>query len=189
MSFDLAKSLRRLKPQRRARSPRRRGDAGPAFVEAPVAAGPALLLDTNVYIDALQGRLPAEVKDLLRVRQLNHSAIAAAELAHLFGRLDPTRPETRPALASVQAALEAIPRHRLGAPSIQATVEAGIVAGMVARLRGLPKADRQTLLNDAMLFLQALENGLWLLSRDIADFDLMRQLVPGGRVLFYRQGA
>jgi hypothetical protein len=72
-------------------------------------------------------------------------------------------------------------------PSVEAVVEAGIVTGAVARLRGLPKADRQPLFNDACLFLQALENGLHLLSRNIGDMDFIQQLVPAGRILLYRR--
>jgi predicted nucleic acid-binding protein len=187
LSFDLAASLRRLKPRKRTESLARRDDGDLDFVGRAVAAGPALLLDTNVYIDAFQGRLPGEVKELIAIRQLNHSSIAAAELAHAFGRLDPRHSHTGPALATVQAVLEAIPPHRLRAPSIEATVEAGIVTGLVARLRGLPKTERQPLLNDALLFLQAQENGFCLLTRDVGDMDLIQQIVPAGRVLFYRR--
>lgn len=189
MSFDLAASLRRLKPQKRTSAPVRRADADLPFVEAGAAAGPELLLDTSVYIDALQDRLPDAVKELLRVRQINHSSVAAAELAQLFGRLDPAHPETGTTLASVKAVLEAVPPHRLTGPSLQAAIEAGILTGVFARLRGLAKTDRQPLFNDAMLFLQALENGLCLLSRNIGDLDLIQQLVPTGRMLFYRQAA
>jgi predicted nucleic acid-binding protein len=189
LSFELAASLRRLKPQKRTRPLARRDDADLTFVDATVAAGPPILLDTNVYIDSLHKRLPGEVKELLRIRQINHSSVAAAELAHILGRLDPGHPGTKPALAAVQASLEAIPPHRLGAPSIEATVEAGIVTGIVARLRGLPKTSHQPLLNDTILFLQALENGFCVLSRNIADLDFIQQIVPAGRVLFYRQTA
>lgn len=187
MSFDLAVSLRRLKPEKRTVPLARRDDGDLAFVEAPVAAGPPLLLDTSVYIDAVQGRLPPEVGELVALRQINHSSVAAAELAHVLGRLDPGHPGTKAALASIRAALEAIPSHRLRAPSVQAAVEAGIVSGLVARLHGLPETGSQALLNDATLFLQAFESGFWLLSRNIGDMDVIQQLVPAGRVLLYRQ--
>ena len=145
------------------------------------------MLDTTVYIDILQGRAPPEVGQLLRIRQLNHSSVAIAELVHLFGRLDPKHNGTKLVLARIDATISAVLPHRLTAPTVQAGAEAGIVSGMIARLKGLPKADRQPLLNDAMLYLQACENGHMLLSRNVADFDLIDQLMPTGRVLFYRQ--
>jgi hypothetical protein len=68
--------------------------------------------------------------------------------------------------------------------------QAGIVTGLIARLRGLSKADRQPLLNDAMLFLQALENGCCLLTRDIGGYGSdpadraggAGAILPAGRV-------
>lgn len=186
MSFDLAATLRRLKPQRRTIALRRRADDELTFVARPVRGGSELLLDTNVYIDALQARLPEEVKELLASRLLNHSAIAISELAHAFGRLDPSHAQTKSTLREVNETIADIPQHRLSAPSIQAIVEAGILTGMIARMRGLEKRNRRHLLNDAILYLQALEQGHILLTRNVADFDALQQLVPEGRVLFYR---
>ncbi|MGA9581546.1 MAG: hypothetical protein WBR13_06220 [Allosphingosinicella sp.] len=187
MSFDVAATLRRLNPQKRTAFLDRRPDADLSFVDSNLSAGAGLLLDTSVYIDALQNRLPKEVKALLSVRQLNHSSIAAAELSHAFGRLDPSHPDTAAILAEIQGVIEDMPGHRLAGPSVQAVAEAGIVTGAVARLRGLAKADRQPLFNDACLFLQALESGLHLLSRNLGDMDFIQQLVPAGRTLLYRR--
>lgn len=41
-------------------------------------------------------------------------------------------------------------------------------------------------LNDATLYLHALERGYTVLTRNIQDFDFMNQIMPSGRVLFYR---
>ena len=101
-----------------------------------------MLLDTTVYIDLLRDRLPPDVEQLVRTRLLNHSAVALAELVHLFGRLDPAHPGTKSTLAPIRAAIEQIPPHRLTAPSVQALAEAGIVTGMIARLTGMAKSDR-----------------------------------------------
>ena len=49
-----------------------------------------MLLDTCVYIDLLQGRTSATFDALLQVRTLNHLSVCVAELAHGFGRLDPS---------------------------------------------------------------------------------------------------
>lgn len=187
MSFDLAASLRRLKPEKRTGPLVRRPDEDLAFVGRDWSGGPPLLLDTSVYIDILQARLPEPVKKIVRRRQPHHSSVAIGELTHLFGRLDPSHPDTKAVLARVQGAVDAIPARRLSAPSIRAMAEAGIITGILARLTGLPRTDRQPLLNDATLFLQALEEGFTLVSGNIADMDLIQQLVPAGRVLLYRR--
>jgi hypothetical protein len=138
-------------------------------------------------IDVLQARAPHEIEQLLDVRALNHSAIAISELAHAFGRLDPTHAHTKSVLKACERAIAAIPQRRLNAPSVRAIAEANILAGIVARLRGLVRTDRQPFLNDAILYLQALEQGHTVLTRNIADFDVIQQIVPEGRVLFYRR--
>ncbi len=173
MALDLAGALRRLKPEKRTQPLARRSDNELAFIDHEQIAGRPLLLDTTVYIDVLQDRAPPALEDLLRVRQINHSSVAVGELVHHFGRLDPTHPGTKAVLSPIRKAIEAIPAHRLSTPGVQAVAEAGIVTGVVARLRGLPKEDRQPFMNDAMLFLQALESGFTLLSRNIADMDLI----------------
>jgi hypothetical protein len=53
----------------------------------------------------------------------------------------------------------------------------------------LQRQDRQPLLNDALLFLQALSQGCHLLTRNIVNMDYLQQCQPGGQVLFYRQKA
>jgi hypothetical protein len=40
---------------------------------------------------------------------------------------------------------------------------------------------------DCVLFLQAQKLGLVVLTADISDYDILLQLIPAGRVLFYRQ--
>jgi hypothetical protein len=42
-------------------------------------------------------------------------------------------------------------------------------------------------LNDAALYLQAIEQGQTLLTRNVREFDWFDQLLPNNRVLFYRK--
>jgi predicted nucleic acid-binding protein len=57
---------------------------------------------------------------------------------------------------------------------------------MLARLQKYGAADRRRALNDALLFSTARKYGLTVLTRNINDFDLLQQLDPAGRVLFYK---
>lgn len=184
MSFSLPAALRRLKPQRGLQGYAPRSDADLSLVAQPVGLGPELLLDTCVYIDVLQRRAPPDVKDLLRHRILNHSSVALTELTHAFGRLDPNRPDTPQTLAALETAISAIPPHRLTRPSMSVYGDAGMLAGMVARIFGRPHG--ADLLNDALLLLHAGATGRVLLTRNIRDFDLLQQLAPWTSFLGYR---
>jgi hypothetical protein len=184
LSFDLARSLRKFKPERRIATLVRRPEKELPFVTDNMAAGAELLFDTCVYIDNLQNELPDAVDDLVTTRLCNHSGIALSELTHLFGRLDPRDAGTEAVLTRVRQMIATVPPHRLSCPSIKVLGEAGILAGLAARLGGLEPG--QALLNDAALFLQAIERGQMLLTRNIREFDRFDQLLPYGRVLFYR---
>jgi predicted nucleic acid-binding protein len=187
LSFDLARALRRIKPQRAAEAVRRRPLTDLPIVQPPISAGAELLLDTCVYIDVLQGRTPDGLDELLEARMVNHSTICLAELAHLFGRLDPKHPGTKAVLAEVRRTIEDMPAHRLSSPSEAAVGEAGMLAGLVARLSGTGRSETPLLLNDASVYLQALERGWIVVTRNLRQFDYFDQLLPADRVLFYEQ--
>jgi len=99
---DIERSLRRLKPERFIGALQRRPDADLAFVaDAPLSGSP-LLLDTCVYVDALEGALPPETETLLRIRTLFHLSVVLGELSHNFVRLNPRDPRTSAHLNRVQ---------------------------------------------------------------------------------------
>lgn len=188
MSFELARALRRIRPQRRSRPLARRDDKSLPFAPAGSDDSRPLLLDTCVYIDVLRGTTPAAIDLLLTKRLAHHSTVCLGELTCLFGRLDPHHPSTAEALRRTEAALGRIPSHRLIAPSQACVGEAGMLAGLLARLTGEPP-DRIARANDAQLYLQAIENGWTLLTRNIRDFDFLDQLLPASRLLLYREAA
>ena len=76
-----------------------------------------------------------------------------------------------------------------GAPEV--SKEVGVLAGMTFRLLRLPKnqGHERKFLHDALLYLQARKLGCAVLTRNIGDFDLLNQLVPGGQILLYRQAS
>ncbi|MER9876830.1 hypothetical protein [Mesorhizobium sp. M0195] len=188
MAFDLGSALRSLKPQRRAGGLERRPDSALSWAGDQPPVGGALLLDTSVYLDVLQGRTPKVVDDLLIYRLCQHSAVCLAELSHLFGRLDPAHPTTKSVLKVVAGTIEDIPVHRLHAPDATAWGRAGMLAGLLFRLSRLPKGEghERRFLNDALILHQAGLLGATVLTGNVGDFDYLNQLVPSVRVIFYR---
>ncbi len=187
MRADLRRSLRRIRPERYRGSLPRRDVSELDFVDDASAIGPPLLLYTCVYIDTLEGVLPPPAEALLRTRTLMHLSVVLGELSHNFGRLDPGDPRTPGHLAELGGLIEDIPLHRLeDGISAGVLLQAGILSGLVFRLGGFQSGQEVAALNDATIFLHALERGYTVLTRNLRDFDLMGQIVPSGRVLFYR---
>ncbi len=74
---------------------------------------------------------------------------------------------------------------RIIAPSYEVWLEAAMLAGILARTQAMPKQARRKFLNDILLFLQAVDTGSVMVSRNSRDLDLLLQLRPGARVLLY----
>ncbi len=178
MSFDLARALQRVRPQRRSAPTARPG----SDIDLD-ARRPEILLDTCVYIDVAKDRTNATLDALLARRLIRHSSVALAELTHLFERLDPAHPGTASTLRELTAIVADIPERRLSAPSLQAFGEAGMLTGLAARLSGKPHG--QAALNDALLHLQAAEGGWMLVTRNAGNFGLLRRLSPRTEVFLY----
>jgi predicted nucleic acid-binding protein len=176
--------LRQLKAAERKTSLRQRERSELPFV-IRASSIPKLLLDTTVYIDELQGKLPTDVELVIRSGSLWHSTVTEAELSALAGLLDPQHPETARALEQVSASIEQRPSHRIVNPDREVWREAGVVAGLLARLQQYRRAEQRRALNDALIFLSAAKAGLAVLTRNISDFDLLMQLVPQGKAVFY----
>ena len=183
----LGDSLRRLKPERHRKRLTQRDRRDLPFLAQVAPAYPKLLLDTTVYIDALQGRLEEQAEIALRAGSLWHCTVTEAELAALSGLLDPLVPGTQEAVKQVAASIEQRPAHRILNPDRDVWREAGVLAGLLARLQGYGRRERRKALNDALIFLTAAKNGCAVLTRNLADFDLLMQLDPRGRAIFYQR--
>jgi predicted nucleic acid-binding protein len=81
--------------------------------------------------------------------------------------------------------IERWPAHRIIAPDREIWCEAGVLAGVLARLQGYSPGDRRRVLNDALLFSTARKHELTVLTRNLQDFDFLQQLVPAVQVFFY----
>jgi predicted nucleic acid-binding protein len=176
--------LRQLKAAERRTTLRHRERSQLPFV-VNASSIPRLLLDTTVYIDELQGKLPTDVELVIRSTSLWHSTVTESELSALAGLLDPAHPETASALEQVFASIEQRPSHRIVNPDRDVWRDAGVVAGLLARLQRYRKTEQRRALNDALIFLSAAKAGLAVLTRNISDFDLLMQLVPQGKAVFY----
>ncbi len=182
--FDAARRWARFDPQKALS---RRDDDELPFVREDQIGGQALLLDTCVYIDQMQARAPEILDRLIEGRQVNHSTVAIQELMHSVGVLDPNDFRTAGVIEVIGSQIEAMPVYRVFAPDADVLGRAALLAGILSRLQSYTNDNRLRTLHDCVLFLQAQKLGFTVLTGNIRDFDYLLQLVPAGRVLFYRQ--
>jgi predicted nucleic acid-binding protein len=184
---DVRSILRRLKPERHRNPLIRRDVSALAFVERISDLPRVLLYDTTVYVDILQGRFPKAGEIAIRAAEAWHSTVTEAELIAPCGFLNPDHPDTAQTIKQINAVIERRPAHRTVAPDREIWIVAGILSGMMARLQGYGRADRRRVLNDALIFATGRKHGMTVLTRNAADFDLLQQLDPSGRVVFYER--
>lgn len=186
MPFDAAALIGQFESSPRTKSFAYRDRAELPFDVAAVDPAAPLMLDTTVYIDALQAPgLPHVLAALIAQGVVLHSAVAAAELAVSLGHLGPTHGQTKKHKAPIVQVLTAMSPDRVLAPSAAAWIEAAMIAGTLARTQSLPREARRKLLNDALLLLTAIESGATLISRNVNDFDLLLRFKPKAQVLLY----
>jgi len=135
----------------------------------------------------MRGRAPITLNDLLSAQHVNHSTIAIEELMHAAGVLDPADTRTRGAIATIEAQIVAMRPHRMRMPDADVLGRAALLSGILCRLQGYDNDSRMRALHVCVLFLQALKRGYVLLTANVTDFDILTQMVPGARVLFYRR--
>jgi hypothetical protein len=182
--FDAARRWARFDPQRTLA---RRSDADLPFVDARFAGGQGLMLDTCVYIDQMQGRSPPVLDDLIAQRQVNHSTVAIQELMHTVGVLNPSDTRSATAVDEIGKQIKAMPPHRIFAPDVEVLGRAALLSGILCRLQGYDKDGSLRALQDCVLFLQAQKLGLVALTANVGDYDILLQLIPMARALFYRR--
>jgi predicted nucleic acid-binding protein len=185
LSTDFAASIlsvtekwRRLPPARsRARRP---------FLDEGAPLPEKVLYDTTVYIDVLQGKLSRELQNTIAQQNPWHTTVTESELTYLYGRLDPGHANTPLVVRAIQDQIDRWPHNRVLNPDRRIWREAAILTGVISRLHRAKTEDRGRLMNDALIFLTALQHGCTVLTRNVRDFDLLQQLIPDARVAFYR---
>ncbi len=189
LSSKFQGTLRRLKPDKHRAQLRPRAESELEFIGSSSHRPAKLLYDTTVYIDILQGRFPQTGEAMLRATEAWHSPVTEAELAATCGLLDPTHSQTLQIIQQVAAVIDRRPSYRTITPDPEIWREAGLLSGTLARTQGYGREQRRRVLNDALLFATARKYGCVVLSRNVRDFDLLQQLDPSGRVVFYQIAA
>jgi hypothetical protein len=62
-----------------------------------------------------------------------------------------------------------------------------LLSGILCRRQGYVRDGKLRALQDCVLFLQAQKLGLVVLTANVGDYDILLQLIPTGRALFYRR--
>ena len=185
MSIDLDASLRRRKPEKRLK----RLSLRPLEKLHGVAALPteavAILVDTNVYIAEASGTLSDEAAAVLGRSLLFHCSVCLAEIATGIGNANPSHSLWTVSRDHYAGLIGSMPTARILTPDDAIWVDAGILAGMLARTQGLQRHQRKEALNDALILLTAARHGLPVLTSDRDDFDLLQQLAPETTFYWY----
>lgn len=181
--FDAAERVRRSDP---GGTLARRPDDQLPYLGAEAVAGSPLLLDTCVYIDQMKGTAPETVDTLMDIRIVNHSMAAIGELMFAVGQLREDDRRTPAVKAGIGRLVRGMPAHRQLLPDADVMGRAAVLAGILGRTQGYARDDKLRAWNDCILFLQAEKFGLTLLTANVAEFDVLLQIRPQGRVLLYR---
>ncbi|OJU10180.1 MAG: DNA-binding protein [Caulobacterales bacterium 68-7] len=186
MTIDLRAHLRRIKPDKHLRqlAPRRPDDllAAADFI---VGGRAAMVVDTNVYIHAAAGTLPAAVKLLVVQGLLFHCSVCVGELSTGIANADPAHEGWKALRDYYTGVIANIPATRLLTPDPDVWAEAGLIAGTLARAQNWQRHQRKEALNDALIFLTAAKEGLPVLTANRDEFDLIQQLAPHGQFIYY----
>ncbi len=102
------------------------------------------------------------------------------------GVLNPSDARTATVIDVIGKQIKAMPPHRIFAPDAEVLGRAALLSRILCRLQGYEKDGKLCALQDCVLFLQAQKLGLVVLTANVGDHDILLQLIPTGRVLFYR---
>lgn len=144
-----------------------------------------IIVDTNVYIEQAAGRLPSTVLTLISRSLIVHCTVCLGELGTGVGNADPAHP-TWPALRDhYQTLFTRVPASRILTPDPDIWIEAGLIAGVLARTQGFQPNQRKECLNDSLIYLTAAKARLPVLTKDRDDFDLIQQVAGRGAFIWY----
>jgi predicted nucleic acid-binding protein len=186
LTISLRRVVRRRKPDRHREQIRLRPRSElVAAADLSPTGRPMLLLDTNVYIMEAAGMLPAAAASLIARALLFHCSVCLGELAIGVANADPTSPDWRAIREHYAALVDVIPETRLLVPDGETWLEAGVIAGTLARTQSFQRHQRKECLNDTLIYLTATKAGLPVLTANRDEFDLISQLAPEGTFVHF----
>ena len=169
MNSDLRAALRRYKPDKhRAQFKPRPKDK---------------LVGVADVIMSAAGTLPPPVRLLVERALLFHCSVCLAELATGVANLEPSNSAWHAVRDHYAALFDMVPDSRLLTPDHQVWLDAGMIAGTLARTQNFQKHQRKECLNDALIYLTAAKAGLPVLTANRDEFDILQQVAPGGRFI------
>ena len=184
MTIDLRKIIRSRKPEKRQTQLTTRLDAELICAgDIPGKGRQIFVPDTNIYITDAAGVLPQAAEAIVNEGLMFHCSICLAEVSVGVGKYAPTASDWQTVTDHYAGLFASIPANRLLVPDAETWVDAGIVAGILARTQGFQKQRSKQLLNDAVISLCAAKNGLPVLTDNKVDFDLLQQSAPNGRFI------
>ncbi len=173
-----------MKPEKRTKLQSPRPRSARLTISAASARPAVLVPDTCAYIHAAAGRLPPAARLLLGTAIQYHCAACLGEIAAGIGNMSPMRADYRAVRAHYAGLMAAIPAGRVLVPNERDWLDAGLLAGALARSQKLQAHQRKEPFNDALIYVCAARAGLPVLTND-EDFDLLQQVLPQGAVIFY----
>lgn len=182
MSVDLAALIRRHKPHKKLAQLSARGQEElHSFQELRVRSDTGLLLDTGVYIAEAAGELTSEQAEKLARIKLHHCTVCLGEITVGLANRDVSAGTWPKECEYWEGLFKRLPRTRTHAPDAQIWAAAGILSGTLTRLQKFQPHQRKDALNDALIYLTGIRQGIPVLTRNPTDFDFLQQLLPDGR--------
>jgi predicted nucleic acid-binding protein len=184
LSDLMTDALRRIKPERKTDqlTPRANGSFHPAV---SISGRIPIVVDTNVYIKSVAGTLPQAAVDVLDNCVSFHTTVCISEIGTGLAGLHPNSSGYARLRNHYEALFRKIPTNRILTPDDDIWIEAGLVAGTLARTQNLQAHQRKEFLNDCLIYLTATKAGIPVLTENKMDFDLVQQVVGRGIFIHY----
>ena len=190
-TLDIKKFERSIRRAKKSTTLSRRRDSELTFFGDKPEKDQTIMLDTCVFIDQIQGKLPTKIGTRIAKTSVYYSSLVLSELSVPFGSLDPSHSETYENLKQIKNLILSIPEHRIFTPTTKTMMHGAVLAGSISRIlcytkKKNRKEQHQNWLIDAMIASHAIEKQLLLITRNIIDFDRLSQLDNKLKVAFYR---
>jgi predicted nucleic acid-binding protein len=186
LKSDLSAAIRRFKPEKQTSQLTTRPAAELISADEYAQRTRVVVLpDTNVYINSFAGLLTPAAKHLMDNGLLFHSSVCLSEIAIGVGNSNPAHSNWNNTRSEYAGLVASIPETRIIEPDEQNWIEAGMIAGILARTQGYQPHQRKECLNDALIYLSAVKEGIPVLTSNRDEFDVIQQIARQGMFVHY----